>query len=90
MQETFANKFAALYSDKEDTPSEIEKFKLETGFESVTAWVYEFLPNTSYSTYLRLFTRFDNLDVWDVRWDTYVTAKVNDYLNINLNVLIVH
>jgi hypothetical protein len=89
-QETFANKFAALYSDDDKTADKVERFKLETGLESVTALVYEFLPNTTYLSYLRLFTRFDKLDVWDVRWDNYITAKVNDYLNVNLNVLIVH
>lgn len=89
-QETFANKFAALYSDDDKTADKVEKFKLETGLESVTGLVYEFLPNTTYLSYLRLFTRFDKLDVWDVRWDNYITAKVNDYLNVNLNVIIVH
>lgn len=89
-QETFANKFASVYSDNKDTPNKIEKFKLETGLESVSGLAYEFLPNTSYLSYLRLFTRFDKLDVWDVRWDNYIIAKVNDYLNVNLNVLIVH
>ncbi len=89
-QETFANKFAALYSDDEETTDKIEKFKLETGLESVTGLAYEFLPNTTYISYLRLFTRFNKLDVWDVRWDNIITAKVNDYLNVNLNVVIVH
>jgi hypothetical protein len=89
-QETFANKFAALYSDDDKTADKVEKFKLETGLESVTSLVYEFLPNTTYLSSLRFFTRFDKLDVWDVRWDNYITAKVNDYLNVNLNVLIVH
>mgnify|MGYP000492395439 FL=1 len=89
-QETFANKFAALYSDDEKTKDKIEKFKLETGLESVTVFKYEFLPQTTYATYLRLFTRFNDLDVWDVRWDNIITAKVNDYLNVNLNVLILH
>mgnify|MGYP000139883753 CR=1 FL=1 len=89
-QETFANKFAALYSDDEATKDKIEKFKLETGLESVTVFKYEFLPQTTYATYLRLFTRFNDLDVWDVRWDNIISAKVNDYLNVNLNVLILH
>lgn len=89
-QETFANKFAALYSDDKETKDKIEEFKLETGLESVTGLSYEFLPKTTFSSYLRLFTRFDKLDVWDVRWDNYISAKVNDYLNVNLNVLIVH
>ena len=42
------------------------------------------------NTKLRLFTRFNMLDVWDVRWDNTITAKVNDFVNVNLNVLIIY
>jgi hypothetical protein len=59
------------------TKDKIEKFKLETGLESVIVFKYEFLPNTTYATYLRLFIRFNDIDVWDVRWDNIITAKVN-------------
>lgn len=89
-QQTFANKFAALYTDDPETPNEIEKFKFETGIESVTEVKYEFLPNINYYGFLRLFTRFDALDVWDVRWDNIITAKVNDYINVNFAVTVLH
>ncbi|MDY0083191.1 MAG: hypothetical protein RBR74_08430, partial [Ignavibacteriaceae bacterium] len=49
-----------------------------------------FLPNMTYSSFLRLFTRFKALDVWDVRWDNIITAKVNDYINVNLAVTVLH
>ena len=89
-QQTFANKFAAFYTDDPETPNEIEDFKFETGIESVTEVKYEFLPNMTYYSFLRLFTRFDAFDVWDVRWDNIVTAKVNDYINVNLAVTVLH
>ncbi len=89
-QQTFANKFAAFYTDDPETPNEIEDFKFETGIESVTEVKYEFLPNMTYYSFLRLFTRFDALEVWDVRWDNIVTAKVNDYINVNLAVTVLH
>lgn len=89
-QQTFANKFAAFYTDDPETPNEIEDFKFETGIESVTEVKYELLPNMTYYSFLRLFTRFDALDVWDVRWDNIVTAKVNDYINVNLAVTVLH
>src|SRR5690606_750338 len=66
-QQTFANKFAAFYTDDPATAIEFEYFKFETGIESVTEVKYEFLPNMTYYSFLRLFTRFDALDVWDVR-----------------------
>ena len=87
-QQTFANQFTK-YTDDPET-AEIEKFKFETGIESVTEVKYEFLPNMSYYSFLRLFTRFDALDVWDVRWDNMITAKVNEYINVNLGVTVVH
>ncbi|MBK7229127.1 MAG: DUF3078 domain-containing protein [Ignavibacteriales bacterium] len=88
-QQTFANQFAATYTDDPET-AELEKFKFETGLESVTEVKYEFLPNMNYYGFLRLFTRFDALDVWDVRWDNIITAKVNDYINVNFAVTVLH
>ena len=89
-QQTFADKFALLYTDDPETPNEIEKFKFDTGIESVTEVKYEFLPNINYYSFLRLFTRFNSLDVWDVRWDNIITAKVNDYINVNFAVTVLH
>ena len=43
-----------------------------------------------YSSFLRLFTRFNSLDVWDVRWDNIISAKVNDYINVNFAVTVIH
>ncbi|QQS35632.1 MAG: DUF3078 domain-containing protein [Ignavibacteriales bacterium] len=90
IQQTFANDFAALYSDDPETTNEIEKLKFETGLESVTGSKIDFMENMQYATFLRLFTRFDKLDVWDVRWDNVITAKVNEYINVNFAVVVVH
>jgi hypothetical protein len=87
-QETFTRKFTG-YSDDPET-SEIEDFKLETGIESVTEGEFTLDENLLMNTKLRLFTRFDALDVWDVRWDNTITAKVNSYLNVNFNVLVIY
>lgn len=89
IQQTFAEKFAMQYTDDPET-EELEKFKFDTGLESVTAAKYDFMENMQYSTFLRLFSRFTSLDVWDVRWDNIITAKVNKYINVNLAVTLVH
>lgn len=89
-QQTFADSFAFLYTDDPETPNEVEKFKFETGLESVTEVKYEFLENMNYYSFLRLFTRFKNLDVWDVRWDNIITAKINKYINVNFAVTVLH
>jgi hypothetical protein len=89
IQQTFANKFTN-YTDDPETPNEIEKFKFDTGLESVTEVNYDFLKNMKYSSFLRLFTRFNLLDVWDVRWDNLISAKVNDYIQVNFAVTVIH
>ncbi len=89
LQETFTNKFRN-YSDDPETTPEIENFKFETGMESVTEGQVTLDDNLLFDTQLRLFTRFDALDVWDVRWDNILTAKVNSYINVNFNVLIIY
>lgn len=87
-KQTITDKFTN-YSDDPMT-SEIEKFNNETGIESVSEYIWPFMENMTYSTYLRLFGRFEDLAVWDVRWDNVITAKVNDYINVNFGVLVIY
>ena len=49
-----------------------------------------FLENMAYKGYLRLFGRFEDITIWDVRWDNTITAKINDYFNVNINVLLIY
>ncbi len=87
-KQTITDKFTS-YSDDPMT-SKIEKFKNETGIESVSEYKWLFMENMTYSTYLRLFGSFEDLAVWDVRWDNMITAKVNDYINVNFGVLVIY
>jgi len=89
VQQTVADKFALKYTNDPET-EKLEKLKVESGIESVTKANYPFMENMQYSTFLRLFSRFDSIDVWDVRWDNIITAKVNKYINVNLAVTLVH
>lgn len=89
IQETFTNSFRQ-YSDDPETAGEIESFKFETGIESSTESEFNIEENVLYQGKLRLFTRFNQLDVWDVRWDNVITAKISKYFNVNLNVLIIY
>ncbi len=88
-QEVITNNFNH-YSDDPDTPDEVEKFKFETGFESVTDTKLTVAENVVWQSKLRLFSRFETLDVWDVRWDNTVTASVNSWLNVNFTYLLVY
>lgn len=90
IQQTFADMFAERYTDDPETEETVEKFKFDTGMESVTQANYPFMENMKYSTFLRLFSRFTSPDVWDVRWDNIITAKVTKFINVNLAVSLVH
>lgn len=87
-QEVFTNIYTK-YSDKTNT-EEVERFKLETGLETVTDGEFKIDQNVVLKSQLRLFTRFESLDMWDIRFDNVVTAKVNSWLNVNLSYLLVY
>jgi hypothetical protein len=78
------------FADDPETAGEIEDFRFQTGLESATGVKVLVMENVLYTSQLNLFSAFDQLDVWDVRWDNTLSAKVNDYLNVSLNVLLVH
>lgn len=88
-QETFTKDFNS-YSDDPDTPDELEKFKFETGIESVSGLNLKLDDDLLFTSELRLFGTFDALDIWDVRWDNIVTAQVTKYINVNLNILLIY
>ena len=88
VQETFTRN-NTQFSDDPATPN-IEKFKAETGIESVTNGEYVLAENMLFKSSLRLFSRFNSMDVWDVRWDNSIVAKINDYLNTSLSYLLIY
>jgi len=87
-KETITHNFNSS-SDNPDTKI-IEKSKFETGISSVTELNFEVAENIKLTTKLSLFGRFENINVWDVYWDNTLTAKVNDLVNVNINVLVVY
>ena len=88
VQETFTRN-NTQFSDDPAT-LKVEKFKAETGIESVTNGEYVLAQNMLFKSNLRLFSRFKSLDVWDVRWDNSIIAKINDYLNTSLSYLLIY
>jgi len=88
VQETFTRN-NVQFSDDPET-AEVEKFKAETGIESVTNAQYIIAENLLLKSNLRLFSRFKSLDVWDVRWDNAIVAKINDFLNASLSYLLIY
>lgn len=88
-QETFANKLAH-FTDDPETLEKLEKFKFETGVESVTDLEWGFLENMMLNSKLRLFSAFNRLETWDVRFDNVISAKINEFIVVNLNLLLVY
>ncbi len=87
-QEIITNNFTR-YSDDPAT-AEKEKFKIEAGIESVTEVELKLAENFIYKGYYRFFGRFKELSNWDVRLDNTLTAKINSFMNVNLNVLLIY
>lgn len=88
-KETVTSKFNS-FSDNPETTDKIEKFSFDTGIESVTEGTYKLEENVQVGTQLRLFSKFTELDVWDVRWDNMLVAQISKYFNVNFNVLLIY
>ena len=88
-EESFANKFAAQYTDDDET-TELETFRFETGIESMTDLNLKIDDNVIYKSKLRLFSGFNRMTVWDVAWDNTFTAEVNKWLNVNLSFILIY
>lgn len=88
-QEIITNKFTN-FTDDPNTPDKHENFKFETGLEYSSELELTVMENILFQSKLWLFTRFEHLDVWDVRWDNVFTAQVNKYINVNLNIIVIH
>jgi hypothetical protein len=81
VQEIFSQRFTSYTDDKET--AEVEKIKIETGIETVISAEYTLMENILYKGRLRLFSQFESPDVWDIRWDNTIVAKVNKYINVS-------
>lgn len=87
-QETFTDEHFQ-YSDDVMT-DEIEKFKFETGLEAVSKGEFLIDTNIVLKSKLRLFTRFEKLEVWDVNWSNKFESKINSYLHVNFDFVLIY
>ncbi len=88
LKQTFSDKYG-FARDPAD-PADDAKFRFQSGIESSSKFTADLMENMKLSSQLDLFSAFDKLDVWDVRWTTDITGKVNDFVNVSLNVMVVH
>jgi len=88
VQETFVNKNRQYTNDTSITRD--KAFKLDTGMESVTNIEFHVAENVKMFSNLRLFTRFESLSVWDIRWENVITGKINSFLSMNFSYLVIY
>ncbi len=82
--------FHQVFSKAIDTANSETEVTTETGIESITNLKLKLSEKINWTSYLRLFSGFDRLQTWDVRWDNTITASLNSWLNINLTFLVVY
>ena len=78
-----------FYADDPKT-TEIEKVKAQGGVESVTELLLPVAENISFSSKLELFDAFSAMDHVIVRSDNTLAAKVNKFVTVNLNFLLIN
>lgn len=75
LQETFADQFAATYTDDPATPDKLEKSRIEGGLESVSELDRTINKQLGLKSRLALFWAFNNTDQVDVDWMTDINLK---------------
>ncbi|MBI4418372.1 MAG: DUF3078 domain-containing protein [Ignavibacteriales bacterium] len=78
-----------VYADDPKT-TQIEKIKVDGGFESVTNIDFELDENLVFAGRLELFSAFRALDEVIVRSDNSITAKVGKFVSVILNIQIIN
>lgn len=90
VKETVTDEFAIPYSDDPETEDEIEDMRVETGMESVTDLSLSLGENLLFTSKVELFSNIEASNEIDVNWDNLLTAKVHEYVSVNLNVQILY
>jgi hypothetical protein len=82
LKETFSAA-AYGYADDEDTPAEIETFKIEPGASLIAEIRQEIMENVLFTSVADVFANFKGARETDVRWENQLTAKVNRWISAN-------
>jgi hypothetical protein len=88
VKETITDKHPVPYADDPETEDEIEDTKVEVGMESVSELSLSLAENLMFTSKLDLFSNLEASNEIDVTWDNLLTAKVQEYVNVSLNVKI--
>jgi hypothetical protein len=87
LRETIADHFANRYTY---TGTDSSKVKIEGGFESVTELGYTLMENVALTSKLEMFAALKQLDRVTLRFDNTISAKVNKYISVNINFVLLN
>lgn len=90
LRETFADRFAMLYTDDPETQSDVEKSKVEGGAESVTDVEWKIAENVLFTSKLEIFAPFKKFDRLDIRSEGKLTFTVSKYISAMVSVQVVN
>jgi len=85
VKETFTRNYPEPYADDPDT-EEIEDLKVEPGVEAVVGFSKNISETTQITSTVDLFNNLKGIDVTDAKWDTDLTTKITEYINVKLSV----
>lgn len=88
----FKHSITNKFNDASDDPEtkDIETYKFDAGIQSVTEISVGIVENVVYNSKLSLFGRFKDFTWWDVYWDNKFVAKINSFMNVNIDVSVVY
>jgi len=89
LRETIAKLYAKAFTDDPITTPEIETVRTEGGLESVTEVGWTVMENVVLNAKLQIFAPVKHFDRTSVRSDNTLSAKVNKFLSMNLNVQLI-
>ncbi len=89
LKQTMATDYPSRYTDDETT-SGVETIRSEVGAEWVSDISLKVSESSVYTSKLEVFSVFKALDETDVNFDNTLTVKVNEYINMNLNIKLIY
>lgn len=85
VKETITRDYPEPYADDPET-EEIEKTKVEPGVEAVIGFSKNISKTTQITSTVDLFNNLKGFDTTDAKWDTDITTKITEYINVKLSV----
>jgi len=89
LKQTVTTDYPKPYADDIETAT-IETLRSEFGAESVTDIALTINDDTKFNSKLELFSGFDGVEAIDVKFDNTLMVKISEYMNMNVNVLLIY